>query len=194
MHKTIVALLLLGLSFIFSPVFCQTVSPENPVVIRHGDVELTRRQLELEFELQMVIDAVLNGVPIKDQQQIMTMQYQFLEKRAHEIVLLDMAEQRGISHTNNQLMSELNRLMGDLGFDGYNRRNLAKLGIEDEQLLHNYVANNIRMTSLITQLEKELELDENSMTLDGFILEQYQKSRIVTFPEQLRSPLSRRYQ
>ena len=189
----LVVLSSLVLSFSTNPAYPQSSPPENPVVIRHGDTELTRRQFELEFELQMVIDAVQNGVPIKDQQQIMTIQYQFLEKRAHEIVLLDMAEQRGISYTNEQLITGLNGLMKDLGFTEYNRRNLARLGIEDEQLLHNFIADKIRITSLIAQLKKELKLDENSMSFKDFILEQYQKSGIETFAARLRSPLSRRY-
>jgi len=83
--------------------------------------------------------------------------------------------------------------MKDLGFTEYNRRNLARLGIEDEQLLHNFIADKIRITSLIAQLKKELKLDENSMSFKDFILEQYQKSGIETFAARLRSPLSRRY-
>jgi len=70
----LVVLSSLVLSFSTNPAYPQSSPPENPVVIRHGDTELTRRQFELEFELQMVIDAVQNGVPIKDQQQIMTIQ------------------------------------------------------------------------------------------------------------------------
>ncbi len=184
----------LGLSFFTNPAFSQSVSPENPVVIRYGDQELTRRQFELEFELQMVIDAVQNGVPIKEQQQIMTMQYQFLEKRAHEIALLKMADQRGINVNKEQLMTGLNELMTGLGFNGYNKRNIAKLGIVDEQLLHNYMRNKITIASLTEQLKKEMEVDDNSMSFQDIIFDRYEQSGIETFPGNLRSPLSRRYQ
>ncbi len=84
--------------------------------------------------------------------------------------------------------------MTGLGFNGYSKRNNAKLGIVDEQLLQNYMRNKITISSLTEQLKKEMEVDDNSTTFHDIITGQYQQSGIETYPENLRSPLSRRYQ
>jgi len=187
---TFSCLILIGLT---SPVISQTAGPQNPVVIQYGEFELTRRQFELEFELNMVLNAVQSGVPVKNQRQIMTMQIQYLSQRANEMMLLTMSVERGISISDEELMTGMNSTMMELGFSEYSSRNISKLGIVDEQIFKNHEKERQIISKLITQLKKELEDDDIERSFKQYLSDEYQKRQIVTSPDQLRSPLSGRF-
>ncbi len=194
MHKILITLSCLILIGFISPVISQTTGPQNPVVIQYGELELTRRQFELEFELNMVLNAVQNGVPVKNQQEIMTMQHQYLSQRANEMILLTMSVERGISISDEEIMTGINSTIQELGFSEFSSRTMSKLGIVDEQIFKNYVKERQIISKLITQIKKELEGNDNDRSFKQLLSDEYQKRQIKTFPERLRSPLARRFE
>ena len=133
--------------------------------------EACKIAFELDFELMMVIVAVQSGVAVKDPQQIVTMQRRYLDQRANELALLEMATQRGITVSDDVLNMGLNDFMIDLGFQAYNKRNLAKLGIVEEQQLQSYVREKLMMSKLMLQIKSELQGDENDTAIRQRITE-----------------------
>jgi len=193
MFKIVTIFFCLILTFLSGQVVSQSDVSQNPVLIRYGDIELTRRQFELKFELHMVIRAVRNGEPVKNQQEIMTMQDQFLDQSAREIVLLKMASDKGISVSDEEVKTGLDTLMSELGFTAFNNKTKSKLGIRDDSIIKAYMKKNLVLSKLVAQLENEIKGDNIQKGLQQFLYKIFDQSGIEIFPEQLRSPLSRRY-
>lgn len=193
MFKIVTIFLCVILTFLSGQVVSQSDVSQNPVLIRYGDIELTRRQFELEFELNMVIRAVRNREPVKNQQEIMTMQDQFLDQSAREMVLLKMASDKGISVSDEEVKTGLDTLMNELGFTAFNNKTVSKLGIRDDSIIKAYMKKNLVLSKLVAQLENEIQGDNIQRGLQQFLFKIFDQSGIEVFPEQLRSPLSRRY-
>jgi hypothetical protein len=193
MFKIVTIFFCVILTLLSGQVVSQSDVSQNPVLIRYGGIELTRRQFELEFELNMVIRAVRNREPVKNQQEIMTMQDQFLDQSAREMVLLKMASDKGISVSDEEVKTGLDTLMNELGFTAFNNKTVSKLGIRDDSIIKAYMKKNLVLSKLVAQLEHEIQGDNIQRGLQQFLFKIFDQSGIEIFQEQLRSPLSRRY-
>ena len=193
MFKIVTIFFCVILTLLSGQVVSQSDVSQNPVLIRYGGIELTRRQFELEFELNMVIRAVRNREPVKNQQEIMTMQDQFLDQSGREMVLLKMASDKGIRVSDEEVKTGLDTLMNELGFTAFNNKTVSKLGIRDDSIIKAYMKKNLVLSKLVAQLEHEIQGDNIQRGLQQFLFKIFDQSGIEIFQEQLRSPLSRRY-
>ncbi|NNE38020.1 MAG: hypothetical protein HKN08_06915, partial [Gammaproteobacteria bacterium] len=117
-----------------------------------------------------------------------------LNQRATEMVLLDEAHSREITVSDADLEDGLHSIMADLGFSEFNHQNLSRLGIVDEKRFKTYVYDRMLINELISQIKNDMEGDDIERRIQLLIPDLYQNSGIQTFPENLRSPLSRRYE
>ena len=193
MFKIVTIFFCVILTLLSGQVVSQSDVSQNPVLIRYGGIELTRRQFELEFELNMVMRAVRNREPVKNQQEIMTMQDQFLDQSGREMVLLKMASDKGIRVSDEEVKTGLDTLMNELGFTAFNNKTVSKLGIRDDSIIKAYMKKNLVLSKLVAQLEHEIQGDNIQRGLQQFLFKIFDQSGIEIFQEQLRSPLSRRY-
>jgi hypothetical protein len=138
----------------------------------------------------MVLKALESGVPIKSQNQIVLMQQRYLEQRAKEMVLSELAVQRGIKLSEKDLYKIMDDYMKTLGFTGYSTGNILKLGLTDETHLRDYLRRREILKQFITEINNGLEGNDKVSTLRAEIDEYYKNSGIRIFPEHLQRPLA----
>ena len=175
---------------ILIPVYVTAQTDINPVVIQYGDTEMERREFELEFEMIMVLKAVESSVPVKSQNQINLMQQRYLEQRAKEMVLSDLAAQRGIALSDADLDRILDEYMMSLGFSGYSIKNMQKLGFTDETGIRNYLQRRELIKRLLSEMMADLETADTRAAVESRIDTLYIDSGIRIFPENLQRPVS----
>ena len=167
------------------PVFVEAQTDNNPVVIQYGDTTMDRREFELEFEMVMVLKAVENSEPIKSQSQIYLMQQRYLEQRAREMVLSDLAAQRGITVSDSQLDDMLDEYMKSLGFPGYSMKNMQKLGFANEKPIRKLLQRREIISRVLAEINTELKAGNNKAILEAELDTLYMESGIRVFPEHL---------
>ena len=160
----------------------------DPVVISFGDTEISRRQFERQFEMAMVMKALETGVPIKNQDQIYVMQHRFLKQRAREMVLLEVAKQRGIKISEQEVDELLDEYMQNLGFRGYSEKNLHKLGFFDAAEFRNILSEKQIISIFISRIKNDLEASNDLTIINAALEDYYDKSGVRIFPEKIDIP------
>jgi hypothetical protein len=162
-YKIIIYLILFQhISFIG---YIQAQSDLDPVVINFGSTQITHRQFDKQFETAMVFNALENGVPIKNQDQIYVLEHRYLQQRAKEMVLLEIARQQGITVSIMELDGYMDDFMQKLGFSGYSVKNMHKLGFQEELSFRAIMREKKTILLMITHIKKNLEHNDKSITL-----------------------------
>ena len=160
----------------------------DPVVISYGDIQITRRQFEEQFEMAMVMKALETGVPIKNQDQIYIMEHRFIEQRAKEMVLLDVARQEGITVSATEQDEMMTEYMLNMGFTEYSDKNLHRLGFVDKAQLTGILSEKLMISKLISRIKSSLGSDQKGSSINAVIAEYYARSGIKIYPERIDTP------
>jgi hypothetical protein len=175
---------------IFFSGYIQAQSELDPVVISFGSTQITHRQFDKQFENAMVFNALENGVPIKNQDQIYVLEHRYLQQRAKEMVLLEIASQQGITASNMELDGYMDDYMQKLGFSRYNVKNMHKLGFHEELPFREIMREKKTILLMITHIKNDLEHNDKATTIEDKFLELINQSGIKIFPENIDIPLA----
>ncbi|MGK0296474.1 MAG: hypothetical protein ACI9XC_000063 [Gammaproteobacteria bacterium] len=187
-YKIIIYLILFQhISFIG---YIQAQSDLDPVVINFGSTQITHRQFDKQFETAMVFNALENGVPIKNQDQIYVLEHRYLQQRAKEMVLLEIARQQGITVSIMELDGYMDDFMQKLGFSGYSVKNMHKLGFQEELSFRAIMREKKTILLMISHIKNDLEHNDNAKTIEDKFLELIKQSGIQIFPENIDIPLT----
>ncbi len=182
--KIIIIYLILFQHIIYSG-YIQAQSNSDPVVISFGSTQITHQQFDKQFEIAMVFNALENGVPIKNQDQIYVLEHRYLQQRAKEMVLLDIAEQQGLTVSDIDLDTYMNEFMQNLGLSGYSIKNMRKLGFQDERQFREIMREKKTILLLISSIKKDLEHYAKVTTIEDKFQELIDQSGIKVFPDNL---------
>lgn len=187
-QKIIIFLILF--QHVFLSGYIQAQSDLDPVVISFGSTQITHRQFDKQFEIAMVFNALENGVPIKNQDQIYVLEHRYLQQHAKEMVLLDIAKQQGITVSNMELIGYMDDYMQKLGLSGYSVKNMHKLGFQEEQAFREIMREKKTILLMITHIKKNLEHNDKAITLENRYLELINQSGIAIYPDNIDIPLA----
>jgi len=162
----------------------------DPVVIRFNGEEITRSEFEERFEIVMIIHALQSGAPVKNQDQIWVMEHQYLDLRATEMVLLNEADKRGITVSDEDLNVQIEKFFVSTGLGNNLRQNLELMGFRSEDHLREFMREKQLIHLLIEQLKGEPVKENNNGEVMSNTVNQrvasYRKASIVeTYPDKL---------
>ncbi len=149
---------------------------EDPVVLRLGERVETLSEFDRRFEIAIRGVAASQGRPMDDEIRTQLAQFRpaFLEQRATDMVLLQVAEDRGIPFPEEFVERRVDEIRGGLQSDEDFLELLAAAGFGDEAYLRRLIGELEQIQQLITILTDEIEvsaeqlLDSYNTDLDRF--------------------------
>ena len=149
---------------------------EDPVVLRLGERVETLSEFDRRFEIAVRGVAASQGRPMDDEIRTQLAQFRpaFLEQRATDMVLLQVAEDRGIPFPEEFVERRVDEIRGGLQSDEDFLELLAAAGFGDEAYLRRLIGELEQIQQLITILTDEIEvsaeqlLDSYNTDLDRF--------------------------
>lgn len=138
--------------------------PESdPVVIRAGGEEVALSQFNTRFDTAMRLLAMRQGNPPGDDVpgRFEKLRSAYLLHRATELALLQEAVRRGISVTAEEVEAELDALVPATGEEGDTEKALEQAGLEDEELVREFLSEARKVRKLLERLQEELVVPES---------------------------------
>jgi peptidyl-prolyl cis-trans isomerase C len=163
---TIAAALLLAVAALVGIVLAQGngggAVGEDPVVLRAGDHEETRTELEERFEIAIRGLAASQGLQLTDEirAQLDAFKPSYLEQRATEVALLQEAERRGISVSDEEVDVMVEEVRGTLAEGEEFGDVLAQAGFRDEEQLRSLVRETEAIQRVVDAVETEIEVSD----------------------------------
>jgi parvulin-like peptidyl-prolyl isomerase len=163
---TVAAALLLAVAALVGVVLAQGNgrgdAGEDPVVLRAGEYEETRTELEERFEIAIRGLAASQGLQLTDEirAQLEAFKPSYLEQRATEVALLQEADRRGITISDEEVDAMVEEVRGTLAEGEEFGDVLAQAGFRDEEQLRALVRETEAIQRVVDVVETEIEVTD----------------------------------
>ena len=136
----------------------------DAVVLRVGERERTLAQFADRFEIAIRGAAAQQGMPLTDETrpQFEALAPRFLEQRAQQLALLELADERDIDLTETEVDALVAEVRTDAGEERFGEL-LSTSGIGDEATLRALLAESARIGQLRDQLALDVEVGEDQV-------------------------------
>ena len=140
-------------------------SEENPVVIRLGDYEERLSDFDEQFEIAMMGVAAQQGSELSDEvrAQLSIYKPQFLDQRATELALLDEAEARGLSVSEEELEAQVATISEGMTEEQSFEDIYTEAGFASEEAFRDYLSNQLLIEQLVGQLQEAATVSEEDV-------------------------------
>lgn len=162
-----------------------TTTLSSNVVARIGTREITQSEFDDWFQNAITIIAARQGIPINEETNrlFVEMQEQFLTQMVREEVLLEEAERRGISVSDEEIQSTIDDIRAQFDSDEAYQAGIAELGFDTEEELRDYIV----VSQTLQRVTQEI-LDEITLTQDE-IEQFYEENQDLFTVEGVTAPL-----
>jgi peptidyl-prolyl cis-trans isomerase C len=135
---------------------------EDPVVLRAGDYEETRVQLEERFEIAIRGLAASQGLELTEEirAQLEGFKPSYLEQRATEVALIQEAERRGITVSDEEVNALVEEVRETLAEGEEFGDVLAQAGFRNEEQLRDLVRETESIQRVVDEVESEIEVTD----------------------------------
>jgi parvulin-like peptidyl-prolyl isomerase len=163
---TTAAALLLAVAALVGIVLAQgngrDAADEDPVVLRAGEYEETRSELDERFEIAIRGLAAGQGLQLTNEirAQLDAFKPSYLEQRATEVALLQEAERRGISVSDEEVDAMVEEVRGSIAEGEEFGDVLAQAGFRDEEQLRSLVRETEAIQRVVDAVETEIEVSD----------------------------------
>ena len=142
---------------------------EDPVVLRLGERVETLSEFDRRFEIAIRGVAASQGRPLDDEVRAQLARFRpaFLEQRVTDMVLLQVAEDRGIPFPEEFVERRVDEIRGGLQSDEDFLELIAAAGFGDEAYLRRLIGELEQIQQLITILTGEIEISAEQL-LDSY--------------------------
>ena len=141
------------------------IAEENPAVIEVGETSITLEEFNERFGLAARSLANRQGLPYNEETRALfdELRPAYLEQLATEQVLLQEAETRGISVTDEELDARLEEIRANYESDEAFNQFLSETGFEDEAEFREFVREQETIQRTIEQLGQEVEVSDEDI-------------------------------
>lgn len=135
---------------------------DDPVVLQAGDYQETLSDIEARFEIAIRGLAASQGLELNDEirSQLEAFKPSYLEQRATEVALLQEAERRGITVSDDEVDDLVEDVRGNLDEGEEFGDVLAQAGFRDEAQLRDLVRETEYIQRAVDSVESEIDVSE----------------------------------
>ena len=134
-------------------------------VLQVGDRTMTEREFDRRFDLAIRGMAAQQGIPINEQTRALFDQFRpdYLEQLATEQVLLQEAQTRGLTPTDEEVNQQVEEIRG--GFENEEAFNqfLTDVGFENEEAFRNYIREQEALQRTVEELGRDIEVTDEQI-------------------------------
>lgn len=159
-----IAPILLFLTVLFGAVTAQQAEgdaeADDPVVLRAGEYQETLSELNERFEIAIRGLAASQGLELTEpvRAQLESFKPSYLEQRATEVALLQDAEQRGVTVSDEEIDERVEQVRGSLAEGDDLEGVLAEAGFRDEEQLRDLVRETEYIQRAVDAVEQDIEV------------------------------------
>jgi FKBP-type peptidyl-prolyl cis-trans isomerase (trigger factor) len=146
-------------ALVVSPALAQDQAADE-VVVELGARTVTQGEFDERFNLALRSLAQRQGVPLNDQTRALFDQLKpnYLEQVATEQALLQEAESRGISVSDEEVDTQIQQIRQNYETEAAYNQFLTETGFEDEATFSDFIRENLLVQRVVEQLGQDIEV------------------------------------
>ena len=137
----------------------------DATVVQLGDQTISEAEFDERFALTARNIASQQGIPFNTETQALfdSLRPQYLEQVATELVLLQEAETRGISVSDEEVETQVSQVRENTGGEEAFSQFLTETGFDSEDAFRQYIRDNLTIQALVDELSQDIEVGDEEV-------------------------------
>ena len=138
---------------------------DDTTVVQLGDQTISESEFDERFALTARSLASRQGIPFNTETQALfdSLRPQYLEQVATELVLLQEAEARDISVSDEEVEAQVSQVQDNLGGEEAFTQFLNETGFDSEDAFRQYIRDNLTIQALVDELSQDVEVSDEEV-------------------------------